>query len=245
MTENAKKTSYTKRSEDPRRGVEAMGTVLVTSGTGKTGRRVAERLTEQGVPVRAGSRNASPTGVAAGGRSGGVRFDWADPSGWAVTLDGTEAAYVAYPPDLAMPGTAEAMAEFGRLAAQAGVRRVVLPSGRGEARAVLAEEALRGAAGGVGVSAATTTTATTPPPPTVCGGCWGGRRRTSPRSPVRPPGAAPGTPLCTGPRAAELERSPPARPPAPAGRRVHRRYTPETLLRQKHDRHIAGAGRWP
>ncbi|MFD3955653.1 MULTISPECIES: NAD(P)H-binding protein [Streptomyces] len=150
MTENAKKASYTKRSEDARRGVEAMGTVLVTSGTGKTGRRVAERLTEQRVRVRAGSRNASPTGVAAGGRSGGVRFDWADPSGWAVALDGTEAAYVAYPPDLAVPGATEAMAEFGRLAAQAGVRRVVLLSGRGEPRAALAEEALRGAAGGVG-----------------------------------------------------------------------------------------------
>ncbi|MFD8946892.1 hypothetical protein ACFV00_33690 [Streptomyces californicus] len=32
------------------------GTVLVTSATGKSGRRVAERLTALGVPVRPGSR---------------------------------------------------------------------------------------------------------------------------------------------------------------------------------------------
>ncbi|MGP3636135.1 NmrA family transcriptional regulator [Streptomyces sp. 24-1644] len=112
-------------------------TVLVTSGTGKTGRRVVERLTALGVPVRSGSRG------------GGVPFDWEDESGWGAALRGADAAYVAYYPDLAAPGAPEAMAAFGRIAAESGVRRVVLLSGRGEPQAVVAEEALRGAAHGV------------------------------------------------------------------------------------------------
>ncbi|NEE14588.1 hypothetical protein G3M58_49995, partial [Streptomyces sp. SID7499] len=94
------------------------GTVLVTSGTGKTGRRVVERLTALGVPVRSGSR------------TGAVPFDWQDASGWAAALRGVRAAYVAYYPDLAVPGAAEAMADFGRIAEACGVRRVVLLSGR-------------------------------------------------------------------------------------------------------------------
>ncbi|MBT2897455.1 NmrA family transcriptional regulator [Streptomyces sp. McG3] len=119
---------------EPGAGVAA-GTVLVTSGTGKTGRRVVERLRALGVPVRSGSR------------TGEVPFDWQDASGWAAALRGARAAYVAYYPDLAVPGAAEAMAAFGRTAAACGVRRVVLLSGRGEPRALVAEEALRGAAG--------------------------------------------------------------------------------------------------
>jgi uncharacterized protein YbjT (DUF2867 family) len=37
-----------------------MDTTLVLGGTGKTGRRVAERLSALGVPVRLGSRSAEP-----------------------------------------------------------------------------------------------------------------------------------------------------------------------------------------
>ncbi|MEU8565116.1 NmrA family transcriptional regulator [Streptomyces cyaneofuscatus] len=138
------KQTYTKQGaagSTAREGARVMGTVLVTSGTGKTGRRVAERLAALGVPVRAGSR--------AGSRAGGVPFDWQDESGWAAALDGTEAAYVAYYPDLAVPGAAGAMAAFGRVAAASGLRRVVLLSGRGEPQAAVAEEALCGACGDV------------------------------------------------------------------------------------------------
>ncbi|MFI5721954.1 NmrA family transcriptional regulator [Streptomyces cyaneofuscatus] len=136
------KQTYTKQAgSTAREGARVMGTVLVTSGTGKTGRRVAERLAALGVPVRAGSR--------AGSQAGGVPFDWQDESGWAAALDGTEAAYVAYYPDLAVPGAAGAMAAFGRVAAASGLRRVVLLSGRGEPQAAVAEEALRGACGEV------------------------------------------------------------------------------------------------
>ncbi|MFF1919653.1 NmrA family transcriptional regulator [Streptomyces sp. NPDC058221] len=111
------------------------GRVLVTSGTGKTGRRVVERLTARGVPVRAGSRH------------GEVPFDWADEAGWEAALRGADAAYIAYYPDLAAPGAPEAMTAFGRIARGCGVSRLVLLSGRGEPQAVIAEEALRAAAG--------------------------------------------------------------------------------------------------
>ncbi|MFH8884169.1 NmrA family transcriptional regulator [Streptomyces californicus] len=143
MTEN----TYTQRDDDSSnnngfagKAADSTGTVLVTSATGKTGRRVTERLTALGVPVRQGSR------------TGGVPFDWEDDSGWAKALEGVRAAYVAYYPDLAVPGAAEAMAAFGRTAAACGVRRLVLLSGRGEPQAVVAEEALRGAAGPVEVT---------------------------------------------------------------------------------------------
>lgn len=106
-------------------------TVLVTAATGKTGRRVAAGLEAQGVRVRAGSR------------AGAVRFDWADRATWGPALDGADAAYVNYYPDLAAPGAAEAMRAFGELAAALGVRRLTLLSGRGEPEAVRAEEELR------------------------------------------------------------------------------------------------------
>ncbi len=106
-------------------------TVLVTAATGKTGHRVAERLAERGVQVRAGSRR------------GAVPFDWEDPSTWAPALGGADAAYVTYYPDLAGPGATEAMRAFGQAAAAAGVGRLVLLSGRGEPDAVEAESALR------------------------------------------------------------------------------------------------------
>ncbi|MFF8960662.1 NAD(P)H-binding protein [Streptomyces sp. NPDC014894] len=112
-------------------------TVLVTAATGKTGRRVARRLLERGATVRAGSRR--------GEGPGGTVFDWESPATWAPALSGADAAYVAYYPDLAYPGAVEAMRAFGRAAADAGVRRLVLLSGRGEPEAEAAESALRDA----------------------------------------------------------------------------------------------------
>lgn len=105
--------------------------VLVIGGTGKTGRRVAERLTAQGVPVRIGSRNASPA------------FDWENPETWAVALEGISAAYITYYPDLAVPGSADAIGDLARLAVRKGVTRLVLLSGRGEPEAQRAEQALQ------------------------------------------------------------------------------------------------------
>jgi uncharacterized protein YbjT (DUF2867 family) len=105
-------------------------TTLVIGGTGKTGRRVAERLQARDLPVRIGSRSGAPP------------FDWEDRSTWAPALQGTAAAYVSYFPDLAVPGAPEAIAAFAEQALAAGTRRLVLLSGRGEEEAQRAEQAL-------------------------------------------------------------------------------------------------------
>jgi uncharacterized protein YbjT (DUF2867 family) len=104
---------------------------LVLGGTGKTGRRVVERLEALDVPVRMGSRAASPA------------FDWADRATWAPVLRGVAKVYLSYYPDLAAPGAPEAIAAFTAEAVRAGVRHVVLLSGRGEPEAAECEEAVR------------------------------------------------------------------------------------------------------
>ena len=107
------------------------GVTLVLGGTGKTGRRVVERLQARGLPVRVGSR------------SGELPFDWENPDTWAPALEGVESAYVSYYPDIAIPGAVEAVRSFAGQAAESGVRRLVLLSGRGEEGAQRAEQALR------------------------------------------------------------------------------------------------------
>jgi len=106
-------------------------TVLVLGGTGKTGRRVAQRLGQRGVPVRIGSRSAEPP------------FDWEDRSTWVPALDGMSAAYISYYPDIAIPGAVGTVRAFARLAVERGVRRLVLLSGRGEAEAEEAERSVQ------------------------------------------------------------------------------------------------------
>ncbi len=105
--------------------------ILVLGGTGKTGRRVVERLTARGVPVRVGSRSGTP------------RFDWEDEASWAPALEGVGAIYLTYYPDLAGPGATEATRSFAELAVRSGVRRMALLSGRGEPEAERAEQAVR------------------------------------------------------------------------------------------------------
>jgi uncharacterized protein YbjT (DUF2867 family) len=104
---------------------------LVLGGTGKTGRRVVERLAARGRPVRVGSRSGTPP------------FDWEDPGTWAPALRGTGAAYISFYPDLAIPGAREAVLSFAELAIEQDVRRLVLLSGRGEEEAQSAERAVQ------------------------------------------------------------------------------------------------------
>jgi uncharacterized protein YbjT (DUF2867 family) len=111
-------------------------TTLVTGGTGKTGRRVAERLERGGHAIRVGSRSNAPA------------FDWEDRATWAGALDGTDAVYISYYPDLAVPGAPEAIGELTEQAVAAGVRRLVLVSGRGEPEAQRSEQVLEQAADG-------------------------------------------------------------------------------------------------
>src|SRR5215207_5527039 len=106
-------------------------TTLVLGGTGKTGRRVVERLRARGLPVRAGSRSGAPP------------FHWEDRSTWAPALRGAASAYVSYFPDLAVPGAPEAVGAFVEQALQSGTRRLVLLSGRGEEEAQRAERVLQ------------------------------------------------------------------------------------------------------
>lgn len=103
-------------------------TTLITGGTGKTGRRIAQRLTALGQPVRIGSRSAD------------VPFDWEQPATWGPALQDVGALYLCFQPDLAIPGAVGIITAFVAQAAAAGVQRVVLLSGRGEEAAQACEQ---------------------------------------------------------------------------------------------------------
>jgi uncharacterized protein YbjT (DUF2867 family) len=104
---------------------------LVLGGTGKTGRRVSQRLAARGLPTRIGSRSGTPP------------FDWEDRATWAPALQDVGPVYVSYYPDLAVPGAVETVGSFAELAVENGVPRLVLLAGRGEPEAELAEQAVR------------------------------------------------------------------------------------------------------
>ena len=93
--------------------------ILILGGAGKTGRRVAAQLHARGVGFKLASRSTEP------------RFDWHDDATWASTVRGTDTAYLAPPVD---PVGLDAAGRFITQAAAAGLRRVVLLSGRGVGR---------------------------------------------------------------------------------------------------------------
>ncbi|MDX2438240.1 MAG: NAD(P)H-binding protein [Acidobacteriota bacterium] len=109
------------------------GLTLVLGGTGKTGRRVVERLASRGVPTRIASRSANPP------------FDWDDQGTWDAALDGVTAAYISYAPDLAIPGATDAIRDFVEKATEHRVQRLVLLSGRGEEEAQQCERIVQDA----------------------------------------------------------------------------------------------------
>ncbi len=102
--------------------------ILVTGGTGKTGRRVVEGLTQLGHNIRIGTRSTVPV------------FDWEDHSTFAGALRGMDRAYIVYYPDLAVPGSKEAISAFAEAALREGLEKVVLLSGKGEKEAEACEE---------------------------------------------------------------------------------------------------------
>ncbi|WP_040805117.1 NAD(P)H-binding protein [Nocardia concava] len=106
-------------------------TVLVLGSTGKTGGRVAALLSARGVPVRSGSRSAA------------IPFDWTDRGTWAAALAGVDAVYLSYQPDLAVAGAPADIKAFSTTARAAGVRKIVLLSGRGEPEALECEAIVR------------------------------------------------------------------------------------------------------
>ncbi|MCE8546032.1 NAD(P)H-binding protein [Ruegeria pomeroyi] len=105
--------------------------ILVIGATGKTGSRVASKLEAKGIAVRRGVRKSE------------TPFDWEDPSTWAPVLNGVSKAYVTYFPDLAFPGAVEKLEAFTKVAAETGLKHIVLLSGRGEHFATMGEEIVR------------------------------------------------------------------------------------------------------
>ncbi|MFK7963061.1 MAG: NAD(P)H-binding protein [Burkholderiaceae bacterium] len=106
---------------------------LILGGTGKTGRRVAASLRERGMNVRTVSRSSTPS------------FDWHDQSTWRHHLSGITQAYISYAPDLAVPGAADHIQAFVKMAVECGVERLVLLSGRGEEEAQICEAIVQNA----------------------------------------------------------------------------------------------------
>jgi uncharacterized protein YbjT (DUF2867 family) len=105
--------------------------ILIIGKNGKTGMRVNQRLQALGYATRPVSRSTSPA------------FDWDNPEAWRAAIEGTTAAYVTYQPDLAVPGAESTIKEFVRIAVAAGLKHIVLLSGRGEEGAQRAEEILK------------------------------------------------------------------------------------------------------
>ncbi|WP_026932206.1 NAD(P)H-binding protein [Glycomyces tenuis] len=87
--------------------------ILVIGATGKSGRRVVNRLRAERLPVRAAARN------------GEHRFDWTDSGTWDAALEGARSVYI-----VQLDGT-KLVRPFVERAVTHGVRRIVLASGRG------------------------------------------------------------------------------------------------------------------
>jgi len=105
--------------------------ILIIGKNGKTGTRVNQRLQALGHATRPVSRTTKPS------------FDWDKPETWRSAIEGTTAAYVTYQPDLAVPGAESTIREFVRVAAETGLKHIVLLSGRGEEGAQRAEEIVK------------------------------------------------------------------------------------------------------
>lgn len=105
--------------------------ILVLGATGKTGSRVATRLQQLGIPVRAGHRSAT------------LPFDWQNSTTWQPALQGVKKLYLSFQPDLAVPGAIDTLERFCRQAVKSGVQKIVLLSGRGEDEARQAEDVVK------------------------------------------------------------------------------------------------------
>ena len=90
------------------------GPVLVTGGTGKTGRSLVAQLQRAGVPYRAASRHDA------------FPFDWDHPVTWDAALEDMASVYLVAPPTVGNPYAL--MLDFIASAKRKGVRRFVLLS---------------------------------------------------------------------------------------------------------------------
>ncbi len=100
----------------------ANNTILVLGGTGKTGSRIAARLTDLGLPVRTAARDG-----------GDVHFEWDDPSTHQQAVDGANRVYLMAP--VMRTTFAPQLSAFLDLAEAAGVSHVTYLSMYGMERA--------------------------------------------------------------------------------------------------------------
>lgn len=107
--------------------------ILVIGATGKTGRRVLQKLNDRKVPALGVSYSSTPS------------FDWNNKATWEAVLNNISTVYISYYPDLCIPGAVDAIAQFSNLAVKKGVQKLVLLSGRGEAEAQHCEEVVKDA----------------------------------------------------------------------------------------------------
>ncbi|MEO1188882.1 MAG: ergot alkaloid biosynthesis protein [Pseudomonadota bacterium] len=92
--------------------------ILVTGGTGTTGRRVSAQLAARGFRYRAATRNPKA--------KHDIRFDWMDETTWAAAMDGGASVYLVAPSGVAEP--LMVMIPFMKRAIRTGVKRFVLLS---------------------------------------------------------------------------------------------------------------------
>lgn len=92
--------------------------ILVTGGTGTTGRRISARLAARGFHHRAATRSPKAANH--------IRFDWADETTYTASLEQVQSVYLVAPSGVAEP--LPVMIPFMERAMGAGVRRFVLLS---------------------------------------------------------------------------------------------------------------------
>ena len=105
--------------------------ILVIGSTGKTGKRVYNRLQKKGLDIRPASRNSV------------IPFDWYNERTWPEALTGISKAYITFQPDLAVPGSEDIIFRFANTARNAGLSKLVLLSGRGEEKAMECENIVK------------------------------------------------------------------------------------------------------
>lgn len=92
--------------------------ILLTGGTGTTGRRISRRLVERGASHLVATRTPRA--------ANDIRFDWMDESTWNAALLNVDRVYLVAPSGV--PDPLPAMAPFLTLAIRSGVKRFVLLS---------------------------------------------------------------------------------------------------------------------
>lgn len=102
--------------------------ILVIGSTGKTGKRVFNKLQKLNVEAVPASRSSV------------IPFDWYDQSTWAKALHGINKVYITFQPDIAIPQSLEIITAFVAASKKAGIKKLVLLSGRGEPEAQACEQ---------------------------------------------------------------------------------------------------------